>query len=60
MEHAKAKVIDAEIQRDEYRFHRKKALWTQLGDKCNKEFFEAVKQKNSAPEFHSYKGKMEL
>ena len=26
MEHAKAKVIDAKIQKDEFRFHRKKTL----------------------------------
>ena len=45
LEHARLGVIEAELKKDEFRFHKKKALWTQIGDKCNKEFFNAVKQK---------------
>ena len=42
---AKREVIELETKKDEFRFHRKKALWTQLGDRCNKEFFDVVKAK---------------
>ncbi len=45
LEQARLGVIEAELKKDEFRFHKKKALWTQIGDKCNKEFFNAVKQK---------------
>ena len=45
MEQARTEVIEAEIRKDELRFHKKKALWTQIGDRCNKDFFDTVKQR---------------